>query len=355
MTKQTWTAVVSAICFAACALVALVAPIPFVIWAPGQATDLLAQDSAEVVMISENTPTYPTSGSLLLATTAQTPPQAKVTLVDALYSYWAANRQVLPRDAVYPAGATVNSVSERARADFETSALDASAAGLRTAGIEVTPVPVVASVNANGPAQGRLQVHDIVLEIGYAGDGAPTTVQTAKNASEVIASGKPGDQLTFSIVRDGVAKNVTVTAEEAKSNAGLTVAGVSFIQGYRYAPQITYDVDPSVGDAAGLMLALATYDKVTPDSLLADRVVAGAGAIGANGLVTRVNGVRERITAAERAGASVFLLPTDNCADVEGATPTVRLVPVGSLKEAVSALEALADPAKENTVKGCHG
>lgn len=352
MTKQTWTAVVSALCFVACALVATLAPVPFVVWSPGQTTNLLADEPAEVVQVTGDATTYPTSGRLLLASLSQTPPQTKVTLVDALYSYWASDRDVLPRYAVYPAGAGQEAVAEEAQAAFDTSELDATAAALRTAGIEVQPTPVVDNVNATGPSAGRLRVHDLVVAIGYS-PGNLTAVQTAAEANAAIASGKVGGQITFSIVRDGVAMTVTVVSQDSKSKPGQPVAGVSFIQGYRYDPKVAFQVDPAIGSAGGLMFALAAFDKVTPDALLADRVVAGAGTIDANGIVSRVSGIRERIIAAERAGASVFLLPSANCSDVAELAPSVRLVPVGSLTEAVAALQALADPAEEGTVKGC--
>ena len=41
MTRQTWTAAVSAFCFLWCALVVTVAPAPFVAYSPGSTYDLL--------------------------------------------------------------------------------------------------------------------------------------------------------------------------------------------------------------------------------------------------------------------------------------------------------------------------
>lgn len=210
------------------------------------------------------------------------------------------------------------------------------------------------AVNAGGPAAGKLEVGDIVLGIRYASASTVTNVQTAADASAAVASGKVGDQVIFTVLRGGAKRDATITTQGSKSNQDLPVAGVSFAQGYRYDAQVVYNLDAVVGgNDVGLMLALAVYDKVTPDALLKDRVVAGSGSIDANGVVGRVSGVRERVVDAERAGASVFLVPATNCAELLGVHTTVRLVPVTTLAAAVDALGALADPTKEKSVKGC--
>ena len=56
---------------------------------------------------------------------------------------------------------------------------------------------------------------------------------------------------------------------------------------------------------------------------------------------------------AEAAGATIFLVPAANCADAKALASTVRLVQVATLGDAVSALEALKDPARQAGVKGC--
>ncbi len=354
MTRQTWTAVVSALVFGACVVVGAVVPVPFVVWGPGPTVDLLATGSGAPVRVVSGATEYPTSGRLLLTTVSQTEPDRVVSLVEALYSYWANDREVLPRSAIYPAGASVDVVSAEDAATMAASEANAKAAALRTAGVKVDPVPIVDSVNAAGPAAGRLAIHDTVVAIRYASAETATNVQTAADAVAAIASGRVGEQVVFSILRDGARRDVVITTQGSKSNPDLPVAGVSFVQGYSYAPTIQFALDGELGaDVAGLMLALAIYDKVTPGALLKERVVAGNGALDANGAVGRVRGIREKIIAAERAGASVFLLPAANCSDLIDVHPTVRLVPVTTLAGAIDALGALGDPAREKSVKGC--
>lgn len=55
-----------------------------------------------------------------------------------------------------------------------------------------------------------------------------------------------------------------------------------------------------------------------------------------------MGGVALKTQAAKRDGATVFLVPKAECADAKGELPKgLRLVPVTSLKGAVSALTAL--------------
>lgn len=355
MTRQTWTAVVSALCFVACAVGVILTPVPFVVWTPGTTVDLLATTPAGARPIVEitNATTYPASGRLLLTSVAQTRPDGSVTMLEALYAYWAPDREVVPVSAVYAAGATAQEVDDERAALMSTSQADAKAAALRTAGLRVDPVPVVLSVNTTGPAAGRLRLGDIVLSV-RTGSAAPVSVQTAQDANQAVASGQVGDQVVFTVQRDGAKQDVPVTTVSSKARPDLPVAGVSFTQGYLYAPQITFNLDDEVGGASsGLMMALAVYERLTADQLLGERVVAGAGTIDANGAVGRVDAIREKLAAARGAGASVFVVPRTNCPDLATDPPGLRLVAVGTLAEAVEALAALNDPAREKTVKGC--
>ena len=138
------------------------------------------------------------------------------------------------------------------------------------------------------------------------------------------------------------------------AGAGVPVWGGNLVVGYTFAPQVSFALDSAVGgSSAGLMLALAVFDRVTDASLVGDRVVAGTGAIDGTGVVGVVGGVREKLSGAEQAGATVFLVPSANCADLAGRQTRVRVVSVSSLDDAIAALEALADPSTEGLVKGC--
>ncbi|MET9383494.1 S16 family serine protease [Streptomyces sp. NPDC002928] len=100
------------------------------------------------------------------------------------------------------------------------------------------------------------------------------------------------------------------------------------------------------GPSAGLLFSLGIVDKLDGDGsggdLTGGRTVAGTGTITADGKVGAVGGVALKTQAARRDGATVFLVPKDECSDAKSELPKgLRLVPVTTLKSAVGALVAL--------------
>jgi Lon-like protease len=100
------------------------------------------------------------------------------------------------------------------------------------------------------------------------------------------------------------------------------------------------------GPSAGLLFSLGIVDKLNGDGsggdLTGGRVIAGTGTIDADGTVGAVGGVPLKTQAAERDGATVFLVPKAECSDAQAELPEgLRLIPVTTLKSAVDALIAL--------------
>ena len=90
------------------------------------------------------------------------------------------------------------------------------------------------------------------------------------------------------------------------------------------------------------MFALAVVDKLTPGELTGGRFVAGTGTITPDGRVGPIGGIPFKMRAARAAGATVFLVPADNCVEAAGSAPDgLQLLRVGTLDEAVAGLDAL--------------
>jgi Lon-like protease len=109
------------------------------------------------------------------------------------------------------------------------------------------------------------------------------------------------------------------------------------------------------GPSAGLLFSLGIIDKLDGNGsggdLTGGRNIAGTGTISADGTVGAVGGVALKTQAARRDGATVFLVPKDECADAKSELPAgLRLVPVTTLKGAVSDLVKLE---KGTKVPGC--
>ncbi|WP_069173007.1 S16 family serine protease [Streptomyces griseus] len=105
------------------------------------------------------------------------------------------------------------------------------------------------------------------------------------------------------------------------------------------------------GPSAGLFFSLGIIDKLAGDGsggdLTGGRTVAGTGTIEADGTVGAVGGVSLKTQAARRDGATVFLVPEAECKEARAEKPAgLRLIPVTTLKGAVSSLKALEQGGK---------
>ncbi|MFD8781958.1 S16 family serine protease [Kitasatospora sp. NPDC059599] len=143
------------------------------------------------------------------------------------------------------------------------------------------------------------------------------------------------------------AKAEEVTAQQmAESQDNATVAALNYLHLSPDQVKVKVDLGDVGGPSAGQMLALGIVDKLAGDGnggdLTGGRTIAGTGTIDHDGTVGPVGGVPLKTQAAARDGATVFLLPRDECTDAKVNTPaSLRLVPVATLDEAVSALKAL--------------
>jgi PDZ domain-containing protein len=106
---------------------------------------------------------------------------------------------------------------------------------------------------------------------------------------------------------------------------------------------VSYSSEDIGGPSAGLMWALGLYELMTPGDLTAGRTVAGTGELLPDGTVLPIGGIRDKVIAAERAGATLFLAPADNMAELAGVdTGDMQVVSVATFDEALRALEPAA-------------
>ena len=302
MTRQTWTALVSALAFICLAVLLVVVPVPFVSWTPGGTRDTLGTVDNEPMIRVQGIDTYPTTGQLDMTVVAITPADARLSLPQALLAYWLPHRDALPRDAVYAPGKTAEQVENEDADMMETAQDDAVVAALRADGRPVTEMPAIFSVTLGGPAHKLLLPGDLVVSV----DGIPTPDDEA--VRERIRSHRVGQRVRFVVIRDKVQTDVTVTTVESNVQSDVPVVGITLATGYRYDPEISFDLGQQIGGpSAGLVFALAIYDKITNGPLLAGRHFAGTGTITPDGDVGAIGGIQEKISAAQKDGGTSFL------------------------------------------------
>ncbi len=348
LTRQTWTAAVSAVVFVAMAALLALVPVPFVSWAPGSAYDVLGERDGQPVVSISGIPVSPVSGRLNLTTVSVTRVDASLSLPEALLAHLLADREVLPRQAIYPPGQSSEEVKQQESQMMVDSQRDAIVAALREAGVPVSEMPAVSAVTMNGPSYRQMEPGDLIVAV----DQFP--VATPDEVRKRIQAHKVGDKILFSVLRNKVAMDVTVTAQASNNNPGMPAVGMRFSTGYSFDADVKVNIDPAIGGpSAGLVFALAIYDKITPSALIDGRNIAGTGTITASGDVGAIGGIREKIVAARSAGASIFLVPAPNCDDVKGLETTTKLIPVTNLRGAITALIAAKDPSA--TLPTCDG
>ena len=81
-------------------------------------------------------------------------------------------------------------------------------------------------------------------------------------------------------------------------------------------------------------------DKLKPEDLTGGKIIAGTGTITDEGAVGPIGGIPQKLVGAEEAGAQLFLVPIDNCAEaVRNAVPGLPMAEVATVDDALTALK----------------
>ena len=101
---------------------------------------------------------------------------------------------------------------------------------------------------------------------------------------------------------------------------------------------ISFDVKKTGGPSGGMIFAIGVIELLTQKDLLQGRHIAGTGTITTDGKVGPIGGINEKILAAHKAGATLFLAPAGNSGDIAHIPPGIKVVTVATLAEAIAAL-----------------
>jgi PDZ domain-containing protein len=248
---------------------------------------------------------------------------------------WLSRSQaVLPQDQVFPPGQSVTDVEKQDAQEMTDSQQQATAAGLREAGIAVPEKIQVAEVSSDAPAASVLKAGDVIT--GF--DGHATADSTALRAA--ITATAAGSRVTVQVQRDG--KSLDLTTATTTSD-GHTVLGVGLDPTYVFPVKVTFGTRDVGGPSAGMMFALGIYDMLTPGPLTGGAKIAGTGTIDGSGAVGPIGGIQQKLVGARNAGAQWFIAPADNCSEVVGNVPVgLHVVRTSSLHESRLAVEAIA-------------
>lgn len=317
-------------------------PVPYVTLRPGPTFDTLGSfDERPMIEFGDDVEVYPTDGQFDFTTISVTRPESTMTLFGALEAWFDPNVSVVPRSFMYPDGTTNEQNDDAGAAEMLNSKDNSRAAAMRAAGYEVPELAVVAQVEEDAPALGVLQADDVLLEI----DG--TAIRSMADAGRLIADREPGDDVTITFSRNGELATDVIVTEPNPDIPDRPRVGIWIASSYDFPIDVANNVGDTIGGpSAGLMFAVAIYDRLTPGALAGGRHFAGTGTIAGDGLVGSIGGVQQKIVGARAGGAEFFFVPADNCAEAtEREVDGIRLVKATALADVIDSVEALArDP-----------
>ncbi len=306
--------------------------VPYVSLGPGPTFDTLGEVDGKQVVQIEGTDVHPTTGHLNMTTVSQ---RDDLKLGQALMLWMSGREQLVPHDLVYPPDKSRDEVDDANNSDFRQSEDSAQYAALQY--LKYPMAVTVESVNDDGPSKGKLADGDAIDAV----NGKP--VANLEEFQALLKDTKPGDNVALDYRRKdgslGVANVVLGKSPDRDSGfLGIKVLDAP------WAPfSIEFNLANIGGPSAGLMFSLAVVDKLTTGNLSDGKFVAGTGTITGDGKVGPIGGITHKMLAAQEAGASVFLVPADNCAEAVTAHDNgLELVKVDTLATAVDALKTLS-------------
>ena len=335
VSRRTLTLLLASLLAVVMTLVMAVARVPYVALAPGPTFNTLGQLDGKPVISVKGHPTYDDTGHLNMTTISVV---TRLTLVQALRGWFQHDLAVVPRDVIYPPDQSDEQVRQEDQAAMRDSQDSATTAALRQLGVPGKVHVLVDKVVPKAPSQGKLMAADELVAI----DGSPVT--GAAQLRALIGRRKPGDPVRVSYLRSGKPGEVTIVTGTAKDKDGSVrpIIGVDTRERTDYPIKVTISLSDVGGPSAGLMFALAILDKLEPGSLTYGRFIAGTGTIDSDGKVGPIGGIQQKLIGARRKGATVFLVPADNCAEaVSGPPAGLKLIKVASLKGALGELQKL--------------
>jgi Lon-like protease len=342
MTRRIQTLLVASVLTLVLVVVGLWLPVPFVQLSPGPVTNTLGQVGNKPLIEIDGRRTYPTTGKLDLTTVEEIP---KLSLVAAMRGWLSSDTAIVPRDLIQPPGSSEQDVQRENTAAMLDSQDQATAAALKELGITPSGRDIVVSqITPSSPAAGHLKPRDVIVSV----DGVAVTTQDELRTA--VTRVRPGQKLTIAYRRNGVAGQTALTTTASPDDPGKAMIGVVTVEKDHYPFTVSIRLTDVGGPSAGLMFALGIVDLLTPGALTNGKIIAGTGTIDSDGSVGPIGGIQQKLLGARKSGATMFLVPSGNCADAREAAPSgLRLLKVDTLAGAIDSLDTVrTNPAATN-------
>lgn len=242
--------------------------------------------------------------------------------------------RILPTQRIVPGSMTAVEYEGVEREAMSESQSIAAVVAERAAGLRV-PYPrsrvLVVYFSPSSRAAKVLRPLDMLVSI----DGHPIGVNA--DVVHALASVPPGSTVRIAVMRRGGELALNVPTIRYGKRTALGAYLTTIYQRPRIPVAVSFHLPDVSGSSGGLMFALEIYRRLRPSAIGTTAAVAGTGTIAYDGSVGPIEGAAQKVIAARRAGAKIFLVPQENYAQIKG-TPGIRIVPVSSFKQALKAL-----------------
>jgi PDZ domain-containing protein len=281
-----------------------------------------------------------------------------------IVDHFNSNITMLPESDLLPSTVSVDQLATQGYVDMYQSKQFATNAALTALGWTVperhTGVLVYAYASKSPAAVAGLRVADRIEAI----NGVATLNQCALLAQTMKLL--PGAHVHLLVQRAHVSSSGTITYA-APSTVALTMAAptsvinvnnwcanlhgdVRAVMGVELEDDVAFSFPGGIsvatpdigGPSAGLAMTLALMARLSSTPIAGHHVVAATGTIDVDGNVGDVGGVQQKTIAVERAGATVFLVPSVEVATARAASDGhLRVIGVSTLAQALAALRHL--------------
>ncbi|MEK4030298.1 SepM family pheromone-processing serine protease [Pseudobacillus sp. FSL P4-0506] len=157
------------------------------------------------------------------------------------------------------------------------------------------------------PAEGVLQAGDRIIAI----DGK--AFKSSQMFTDYIQTKRPGEKVTITFIRNKEKLEKDIALKKFEGNNKKTGIGIGLTDQKKLisTPKVKLKAESIGGPSAGLMFSLEIYNQLVKEDIAKGRKIAGTGTIAPDGTVGRIGGIAQKVVAADRAGAEIFLAPDD--------------------------------------------
>ncbi|WML38983.1 SepM family pheromone-processing serine protease [Neobacillus sp. OS1-2] len=312
--------------------------LPYYVSKPGMAKEL-----APIISVEEG---YKDEGNFMLTTVRM----GRANIYSYLEAKLRKYEEIYPLEMILYKKETEEEYNARQLHLMAGSKLNAIEVAYRKAGLPVHykyKGIYVVQVVPGMPAEGKLHAGDRIYKV----DGHQ--FPSSEKFIDYVGQKRVGDKVTLTYSRNKKTRTASLSLQPFKEDPTKIGIGISLVDDKEIVvePKVKVRTDEIGGPSAGLMFSLEIYNQLTSEDLTKGYQIAGTGTIDGAGNVGPIGGIEQKIVAADKAGAEIFLAPNEKGAkksNYKDALKTaneintkMKIVPIDTFDEAVHYLEQL--------------